>query len=433
MIKNYGKKLICFIIILIFICVLPYFVSGADKAPEMNRILFISSYSYSWGTVPKQIEGISQALDAESYSINYEFMDTKNSSYSEQYKEYYDLLKYKLDNRQPYDGIIAGDDAALAFVMLYRDELFSDIPVVFEGVDNNEYAVNSAKENLVSGIVEKVDYAKNLEVARKLIPKATKLVLIFDESETGVGVAAQLDDQSSIFEDYQVEYINTSDYTKAALCNKLAAIGDDSIVFCISMGIGKDGVVYSEPDRYAMIREYAKVPVFRPNFAGIGEGFLGGYIVDHEESGRIAGEIMKTILETGSVSDILETTPSRYVFDYDIIRKYRLSTSELPNDALLLNKPESFLQSRAIEIMLVLLTLLAAILVATWLKHRTNKKLENALMELTEKDNKLKEQYKENQIYIHSLEKKEEQIRFQAGHDSLTNMPNRSDENFRDA
>ena len=92
--------------------------TSIDKGDIQQRVLFISSYSFSWGTIPLQIEGIQSVLE-DDYVINYEFMDTKNTSYSKDYKEYYELLKYKLSTRESYDAVIVVDDEFFYFMSLF--------------------------------------------------------------------------------------------------------------------------------------------------------------------------------------------------------------------------------------------------------------------------------------------------------------------------
>lgn len=49
-----------------------------DAGEITGRVLFISSYSYAWETVPEQIRGIKEALGA-GVQLDYQFMDTKMS------------------------------------------------------------------------------------------------------------------------------------------------------------------------------------------------------------------------------------------------------------------------------------------------------------------------------------------------------------------
>ena len=210
---------------------------AAAKPPDAPRhILYISSYSYSWGTVPLQIDGVNRALQGADYVINYEFMDTKNTMYSKGYKEFYDLLKYKMQSRYHYDGVIVADDAALNFVELYKNDLFAGIPITFLGIDNIENGEKAAEAPSVTGIVEQVDYKKNIEIAHKLLPKATRITFILDNMENGIGVAQQLKKQNALFQQFKVTYLNTSEYTREDLCQMLSSFTPDDIVFFISMG-----------------------------------------------------------------------------------------------------------------------------------------------------------------------------------------------------
>ena len=129
-------------------------------------------------------------------------MDTKNTSYTKGYREYYQLLNYKLSTRKKYDGVIVGDDAALNFVEMYKDSLFARIPITFLAVDNISNAEKASKDPYVTGVVEKVDYQKNIEIAQKLLPKAKNITFIFDNKENGLGIASQLNEQRDYFKGY---------------------------------------------------------------------------------------------------------------------------------------------------------------------------------------------------------------------------------------
>ena len=120
-----------------------------------KRVLFISAYSYGWDTVQTQIEGIQAGVE-ENTTVDYEFMDTKRFTSEEALNMFHDMLKYHLENTDPYDVVIVGDDAALRFAIDYREELFENIPIVFEGVNDEEYAMEAAKNPLVTGILEKI-------------------------------------------------------------------------------------------------------------------------------------------------------------------------------------------------------------------------------------------------------------------------------------
>lgn len=100
-----------------------------DAGEITGRVLFISSYSYAWETVPEQICGIKEAL-GDGVQLDYQFMDTKNVETAESEQLFYQTLAYYLKMVPAYDVVIVGDDAAFQFAMTYRDELFAQTPVV---------------------------------------------------------------------------------------------------------------------------------------------------------------------------------------------------------------------------------------------------------------------------------------------------------------
>ena len=82
-----------------------------------------------------QITGLNQSLYANDMDYDAEYLDTKNYPDDANRDLNYQTLKYRLANHDPYDVILAGDDAALSFVERYRNELFKNIPVVFFAVN----------------------------------------------------------------------------------------------------------------------------------------------------------------------------------------------------------------------------------------------------------------------------------------------------------
>ena len=82
--------------------------------------------------------------------------------------EYYQLLygiykhKYRYHN---YDLIISADDNALNFLIKYRNDLFGEIPVVFNGINNfskTETMLQGWKH--YTGIIEAFDVRSNLNL-----------------------------------------------------------------------------------------------------------------------------------------------------------------------------------------------------------------------------------------------------------------------------
>ena len=96
----------------------------AQNLNQGKRVLFISSYSYGWDTVQTQIEGIKAGVD-ENTTIDYEFMDTKRFRTDEWLNMFHDMLKYHLENTDPYDVVM--EVKFNGFLLGYIRELINSI------------------------------------------------------------------------------------------------------------------------------------------------------------------------------------------------------------------------------------------------------------------------------------------------------------------
>ena len=151
---------------------------------SIGRVLFISSYSYGTDTVQMQIEGIIAGFQGK-VVLDYEFMDTKRNYDEISEQQFYEGLSYRMSKSEPYDVVILGDDAALLFAIKYREELFAGIPLVFEGINDEELAVEAAKDPLITGVVGNYSIKDNIDFGCMLYPDARKVVAILDDSITG--------------------------------------------------------------------------------------------------------------------------------------------------------------------------------------------------------------------------------------------------------
>ena len=315
---------------------------NADESS--GRVLFISSYSYAWDSVQLQIEGM-QDVFGQDVVLDYEFMDTKRVSDEEALQLFHDGLKYRLEHVPPYDVVILGDDAALLFAMEYQEELFPGIPLVFEGVNDEELAVSAVENPYITGIIEVCSVDKNIELGLAINPKATKVVAILDDTITGEAERKNFYSYAENYPNLIFSEINTSSLSTTRLRQAIRTVNQDSILIYASMTEDASGVLYTNREAVAMLYETAKVPVYRMVEGGIGEGVLGGNIVSMHETGCLAGQIAMDIIGGADVSQIgIMESPNVYCVDMDIMTKFDINPSVLPENTILINDRGSFFQ-----------------------------------------------------------------------------------------
>lgn len=306
------------------------------------RVLFLSSYNYDWESVPKQLDGITSVLDGHA-SVEYVFMDTKHEEYETVKPRVYEEIKAHEDSDGAYDYIITADDAALQFVLEYRSELFDGVPVVFEGVNNEEFAATAAEDPRITGVVETFPLEDTLETAIKIQPDATRVVGISDDTLSGAGSTDQFMDCQDSFPDLSFEVLDTSTMTIEQLQQTLSSYGNDTILVFLMMTTDTTGKHYSGTEAVEFICANTSIPVYKADELGMGNGILGGVMVSYSE---MAAEAARIVLDVDRGTPIktyqVEKAATYPCFDRDVMKQYSISTSAVPEGSTFINEKVSF-------------------------------------------------------------------------------------------
>lgn len=343
--KNHKVEKGCILAALLFVLL---WIGGSfpvnAKETGRGRVLFISSYSYAWETIPQQIEGIKKSL-GDDVTIDYKFMDTKNVDTAENVHLFYKSLSYYLSQVPAYDVIIVGDDAAYNFVLVYR-KIFGNTPIVFEGVNNVSKALAMDYNPNVTGIIENQTYGNTIALAKKIYPEAAHIVAIVDNTVTGLSARKEFYSYKDEFPDLEFSDINASEFSQKDLIKSVESFDESTILLYILCSNDKDGNVYASAESVQMLSSRAHIPMFSGISIGMGKGLLGGEIVSHEEMGEIAGEMALKILngEPCENMDVITDSPMTYCFDETVMKRFGILRSMLPDDAKIINHEETFME-----------------------------------------------------------------------------------------
>ena len=371
-------------IILLMVHIL-FFGITAKAEESAGRVLFISSYSYAWDTVQSQIEGLRDGIGSN-VVLDYEFMDTKRVNDEESLRLFHDSLKYRMEHVEPYDVVILGDDAALLFAMEYQEELFDSIPLIFEGV-NDEDLVDSALENpYITGVIEKLSVEKNIELGLAINPGAKRVVAVLDSTITGEAERQRFYSYADKFPDLIFSEINSSELPTSRLRQAMRSVSQDSILIYVVMADDASGKQYTNQEALELLASLAKVPVLRMVEGGIGTGILGGNVVSMYESGRLAAQMAMDIIEGADITEmeVVMDSPNVYWVDAQVMEKFDISMSVLPEGATIYNESISFFQRYkavlipGIVVLLVLTVLILGVGVDNLRRRKLLDQLESA-------------------------------------------------------
>lgn len=439
------NKRICSIniisLVLVF-CITPFLLNPPNiKAKVINKsVLYISSYNENLESVPEQISGIRSVLDSEDIHLDLEYMDMNRFGTEVNELLFMHSLKYKMNNLPPYDAIIVGDDAALEFAMDYQEELFSDLPIIFLGINNIDRAKSAYKNRYFTGIIEETSLGDNIAIAKKFNPKATKVVAIVDDTLPGLGNKIQFYLSKNKIKDLEYDHINASEYSFEELEDIFEKIDDNTILLYLSMYTDRHGEYIDIKDAVKILREHTKVPIYRAEVGGVGHGILGGKMVSYLESGRMAANMVVEFFKGTPIESIemITKSPNSYVFDYNIIKKYNIDESLIPEDADILNKEKGFYEENkqlviTTLVIIGLLVIFSFVLIFDNIKRRMIEKalkesydqLADANEQLSATEEELRAQFQTIQEHVEKIEILNHKNEFLALHDYLTNLPNR--------
>lgn len=316
-------------VLLVLVIVQPCPAVGKTNISQNPRVLFLSSYSYEWESIPKQLAGIKDTLNGYA-RVDYIFMDTKRLSYDDVKKDVYEHVSAHMKDDK-YDYVIAGDDAALRFVLEHRKDLFASLPVVFEGINNVSFAYKAAEDPLITGIVETFPLKETIALASEINPKATRVVGISDSTESGLGSTAQLMHCQESFPKLTFSTIDCSAMTHEDIGRTLAKFDDNVILIYLMMTTDADGNKYSNTEAVEYITASAGIPVYKADELGVGVGLLGGVVVSFHAMASDASDIVLALERGADISDYPVRTAKTYcVFDKKIMEQFGITKKEFP-------------------------------------------------------------------------------------------------------
>ena len=376
--------------------------AGVVQTEPRADVLVIASYDDSDAATKLQRDGVVDLLERSSVGVDVEYLDVaalsanKNVSASSAYgtalsgSDWGSALAKKLRDHGEYAAIVCIDDDALYYVESLHDSLFPKTPVVFVGVNDVSHAQHAFELGYATGLMERCDAAGMVEVASKMNPEATHMLVITDNTAAGLGVRAQFEEAASgsdggaaseesvVFAGLPVDYVNASTLSRADLGTKVSAADDSTLVVYLGAAADASGNAYRAAQTAYYVSQAATQPIYAIGFGGVGEGFTASNFVDYEQAGQRAGEIVVMVLNGTSTSDIpLETFESSgTVFDSRSIASHGISAAAVPASATMLNQSGfSFDALRPVVWPLTLLVLgIACIIAFAFLGYRRTAK-----------------------------------------------------------
>lgn len=307
-------------------------------AEEERNVLFLFGASRLLPANLEKERGLRKALgnpaDAR-VELYVEFLDVPRFE-GESYAQIVARFLHDKYASHPPKVIVVGNEGALDFVLSNRAVVFPRTPVVHAGVTSFFLQAHSPLPDDVLGMPVEYDTVRTIDLAFRLAPNATRLLLVTGTSEWDRSWEARLRNELPRFPARaKPEFL--SGLSTEAIRKRLAGLGEDTVVFTPGYFRDGDGKVFTPIESFRIIAAASAVPVYGPLDTFLGAGAVGGYTPSFEAMGQQAGRTVKALLDGATPASLrsAEFMPTTLNLDWRQIRRWGIDESAIPSDAVI--------------------------------------------------------------------------------------------------
>jgi len=328
----------------------------------MQKAILIALYVF---TVFHSILAGTNVLIFDSYHEGFDWSDTlflalkselkkKDHSDIEIYIEHLDSKRFLIDDSTHFKFIsskyqsvsfkliIACDNYSLDLLLKYDTLLFRRVPVVFTGINNFSDQMIQNKERIFTGITESHDIGKNLQLISKLQPEVRNVMVIHDNTVSGMANKELVEKAAINFNNLQCHYL--CDLSIEELMERVKKLDKNWVILFASFHRDRLNQYFTAQQVISFLASCAKVPIYTLNDNTLGYGVIGGNLINAKGQGKMAAQYAVRILSGESPQNlpVIKKSNNQYMFDYVQLKKFKIDTRLLPEESLIINKPQSF-------------------------------------------------------------------------------------------
>jgi signal transduction histidine kinase len=360
----------------------------AVAAVEVRNVLLLyASTSVLQGNVERE-RGLRGALAASTtgrVELYTEYLDVPRFGGDAYARTFATFLREKYATHPP-EAIVATDNSALKFVLQHRPMLFPTVPVVHMGVQPTALESLGPLPADVVGVPAVYDFLRTIDLAFRLHPMATRLVLVTGLSESDKIWEARLRSHAARFPT-QAKPEFLAGLSTETLRVRLSRLGPDSVVFTPGYTLDAENRAFTPRDAVQGLAAVTAAPIYGPYETFLGTGVVGGYMHNLEAMGQQAGELVNALLAGVSPTSMRlpEGLPIAPKLDWRATQRWHADERAIPSDAVVLFRQPGLLEAHRSEVIIaaIALVLQAGFIVVLLLERRRRRAAEQA--ELTQR------------------------------------------------
>jgi signal transduction histidine kinase len=311
------------------------------------------------------------------------------------------LSKYYADGQKPSMIVLLGNEASTAFFSTTIKEIRAT-PVVVGIRSNNivrlpndrnidiktwdprPYYLNKDFKDykIIGGYVYKLDVSVNLELLHDLYPKRDSIVFLSDNTIGGITLRAHFKHTMKNHPHYKIEWIDGREMTFQEVNNAIHDLKGNKAILVGTWRMDNSETLTLNNTTVSLGKSNKAIPAISLSSTGLGDWAIGGYIPDYQNVGaKLADDVIK--YEQTGLPPGLHMLSNIYKFDYEKLKEFKIPEEKLPEEYVLVNKPESIFETYTTQIIITATIIVFLIMALTVSLHYLilSKKLEKSLIQ----------------------------------------------------
>ena len=311
------------------------------------------------------------------------------------------LSKYYADGQKPSMIVLLGNEASTAFFSTTIKEIMAT-PVVVGIRSNNivrlpndrnidiktwdprPYYLNKDFKDykIIGGYVYKLDVSVNLELLHDLYPKRDSIVFLSDNTIGGITLRAHFKHTMKNHPHYKIEWIDGREMTFQEVNNAIHDLKGNKAILVGTWRMDNSETLTLNNTTVSLGKSNKAIPAISLSSTGLGDWAIGGYIPDYQNVGaKLADDVIK--YEQTGLPPGLHMLSNIYKFDYEKLKEFKIPEEKLPEEYVLVNKPESIFETYTTQIIITATIIVLLIMALTVSLHYLilSKKLEKSLIQ----------------------------------------------------
>ena len=226
--------------------------------------------------------------------------------------------------------MIAVSGAALEFLLKYRAELFTGVPIVQCSVAGDPHPKNP-QDAKIAGVAVPKSASSTLEIAFRLHPDTRQVAVVTGNGPRDRKMADEMRGEIDAFQN-RAAVTWLTNLSLQELRGELSRLPDHTVVLYLTMFQDAAGASFAPRQALDQFATASRAPIYGFYDTFLGHGIVGGSMVTFEEIGRKAAQLGIRMLagEDAQTAAGSESPEATSMFDWRELRRWNISEKQLP-------------------------------------------------------------------------------------------------------